>query len=154
MKTLFAIIASVAIILFTGCKTTTQVTTNPDGSTVTNIVRIIDVVRVEHAATSAASIGTTVALLQNPTYRPAFEAAVIALYQLEGKDTVSIDDVRAILIKLPIKELKSTNAKIGIALADQVFLSLNNDKLSLNRNEAVKAFSHGIYLGMKTTLEE
>ncbi len=148
MKPILSLLLLLGALLGSGC--TTKTVTNQDGTVST--VRIIDVVRVEHAATSAASIGTTVALLQNPTYRPAFEAAVIALYQLEGKDTLSINDVRAILVKLPIKELRSTNAQIGIALADQVFLSLDNDKLSLNRNEAVKAFSHGIYVGMVDAL--
>lgn len=53
-KTLIPLVLGLALLvtastLITGCKTTQQVTTNPDGTTVTNVVKYVDPVRIQQA---------------------------------------------------------------------------------------------------------
>lgn len=69
-----------------------------------------------------ASTGTRLVLLKNPEYRPAFEAAVVALREIPDHHNASVDDVVAIMASLPVKELQSPE---GFLIIEGVGLGLD-----------------------------
>lgn len=128
--------ASVAVL--TGCAT------KPADATQT--------VRVQHLAYAAASIGTQVALLENPAYRPAFELAYSNLDGLVNAGSINGVGLRNILTPLPIQELKAPEAQIAISSATVLFDSLTGNSVSLTNNVYVAAAATGIRDGLKVAL--
>src|SRR6266550_8056141 len=74
----------------------------------------VKVAEVRDLSFAAASVGTSVALRQNPGWRPQFEAACKNLDKLVTDKTLTGELLRQVIASLPVKELKSETARIAI----------------------------------------
>lgn len=107
---------------------------------------------VRNLAYAAASIGTQQALLQNLGWRPQFEAAYHNLDQLVKTKTVTGALLRNILASLPVRELKSEQARIAIESVTILFDSTVGTKVNIESQPYVLAAASGIRDGLKIGL--
>lgn len=107
---------------------------------------------VRNLSFAAASIGTSEALLQNPSWRPRFEAAYANLNQLVESKLVTGTLLRNVLASLPVKELKSPQARIAIVGATTLFDSLVGTQVNVENQPYVLAAATGIRDGIKVGL--
>ena len=135
----FALIFATAAVLLSGCKSASKPTPNQTA-------------QVQSLCYAAASVGTQVALLQNPAYRPAFEIAYTSLDATVTSGTITGAGLRSILNTLPVNELKSPEARIAITSATTLFDALAGTQVSLTNNVYVVAAATGIRDGMKVAL--
>lgn len=139
MKPILSLLALCAALFFTGCASTG---------------RPIDPQRVAYAVEDAAFIGSRVALLKNPEWRPAFESAVQALAVLEGKDEIGVADIVAIARTLHVKELKSDETALVIAGAELLLVNLDRQTIDLNKLAALKPVVSGFRKGLERGLAD
>ncbi len=107
---------------------------------------------VRSLAYAASAIGTQEALLQNPTWRPRFQAAYDNLNRLVTSGTVSGTLLREVLASLPVKELKSERARIAIETATVLYDVLVGTKLDIEQAPYVQAAARGIADGLRSGL--
>lgn len=107
---------------------------------------------VRNLSYAAASLGTSEALLQNPAWRPQFEAAYRNLDQLVTTKTITGDLLRAIIAGLPVKELKSPQAHLAIDTALFLFDANAGTALNIENAPFVAAAAGGIRDGLKSAL--
>ncbi|HEX9232711.1 MAG TPA: hypothetical protein VF849_01545 [Blattabacteriaceae bacterium] len=100
----------------------------------------------------ASSIGISAALKQKPEWKDDFNLAYSSLDVLVNNKKVTGILLREIISKLPIRELKSENAKIVIDNATMLFDLSIGDKINIEDNIYVMAASKGIRDGMKIAL--
>lgn len=108
--------------------------------------------QIHDLAYAAASIGTQAALMQNPSYRPAFEVAYNDLNQFVETKTISGLLLRNILSQLPVKELKSETARIAIENATVLYDASFGDRVNIENQAVLRAAAEGIRDGMKIAL--
>lgn len=108
--------------------------------------------RVEVICKAAARTGTLVALEERPAWRPQFLLAFHDLDGLVNSGVVTGEQLHSILASLPVKELKSPEAKIAIEGALTVYDLVVGDALDINRNLYVQGAARGIRDGMKDAL--
>ncbi len=107
---------------------------------------------VRNLAYAAASIGTQEALLQNSSWRPQFESALLNLDILVETKTITGALLRQILASLPVKELKSAQARIAIEAATILFDSTAGTTVNIENAPYVTAAATGIRDGLKIAL--
>ena len=107
---------------------------------------------VEGLCYSAASIGTTAALEQNPDWRPDFLAAYETLQITLTRGMISGALLREIVASLPVKELKSPTARVAVESATMLFDTVTGRPYSLEEAPLLKAAAEGIRNGMKVGL--
>lgn len=129
---------TLALFLFIGCATTQEEKVRQ--------VRLLSY--------AAASIGTQEALLQNVTWRPRFEAAYTTLNSLIETKIVTGALLREVIASLPVKELKSDQARIAIEGATVLFDATVGDKINVEQAIYVYAAATGIRDGMKVALKK
>ncbi len=112
--------------------------------------KIADVRNLSYAA---ASIGTQEALLQNPAWRAQFETAELNLDQLITSKAVTGALLRTIIASLPVKELKSAQARIAIDNATFLFDATVGDRLNIESAPYLQAAAIGIRDGMQAALK-
>jgi len=139
MKTLIALTLSLS--LFTGCALFDKSATQEEKL---NQVQLL--------CTSAADIGTEVALQEHPEWKPQFELAYTQLDQLVETKTITGAQLRTIISSLPIKELKGNNAKIAIDAATMLYDVTVGAKVSIEQQPYVLRAATGIRNGMKVPL--
>lgn len=102
-------------------------------------------------ANVAATVGTQEALVAHPEYKPAFEQALAALDALVTANSVDIVAFRNVLNSLPVKELKSKEARIAINIATIAF-SRYGQNVGLDQENyvaiALRAVRDGIRSGL------
>lgn len=108
--------------------------------------------QVQLLCTSAAGIGTEVALQEHPEWKPQFELAYQQLDQLVETKTITGAQLRTIISSLPIKELKSANAKIAIDAATMLYDATVGTTVSIEQQPYVLRAATGIRNGMKVPL--
>lgn len=127
-------IALLALTLAVGCQTT------PDGSQ-----------RIATTVKTAAYVGTSLYLSDHPEARVEFERANYELEQIERMEVIDFATILAIVNRLPVKELKSDDARIIITGAT-IILADFAGQLRLDQMEQlrpiVKALREGIALGL------
>ncbi len=101
---------------------------------------------------AASSIGTQIALKQNPLWREQFTLAYTSLDALVTSKTVTGALLRDIIAKLPVKELKSDTARIAIEGATVLYDASVGDKVNIENSPYVLAAATGIRDGMKIGL--
>lgn len=138
MKTLLltlTLIISIPV-LFTGCATSGQPVTVKDFTP---------------AIKTAAMIGTAVSLNEHPEWRPAFNEALADLQIIEGSATIDFNTLFEIVNRLPVKQLKSSNAQLAIA-GGTILLSEYASRIDLSQAEKIRpvvsALRAGIELGL------
>lgn len=141
MKTLNTTTALIALTLFTNCAIL-----NKD-STETQKVN-----EIRNLSYAAASLGTSAALKQNPSWKSQFDIAYSSLDALVNSKRVTGLLLRDVISKLPVKELKSDTAKIAIEGATMLFDATVGDKINIEDNVYVLAAATGIRDGMKIAL--
>ncbi len=109
----------------------------------------MDIQRLSYAA---ASLGTQEALLQNAGWRPQFATAYENLNILVNSKVVTGTLLRQVLASLPVKELKSPQARIAIETATILFDSTAGTKVDLEKSAYLLAAATGIRDGLKTGL--
>jgi hypothetical protein len=108
--------------------------------------------RVRLLSYAAASIGTQEALLQNPLWRSRFEQAYTNLNILVETRTVTGAFLRDLLASLPVKELKSDQARIAIEGATMLFDATVGTKVNIEAAPYVLAAATGIRDGLRVGL--
>ena len=101
---------------------------------------------------TAASIGTSMAIKENPEWKPKFEAAYTNLTSLLDSGIITGPYLRQIISDLPIKELKSENARIAIEGATLLYDVSVGTKLDIEKAPYVKAAAMGIRDGLRVGL--
>jgi len=107
---------------------------------------------VRNLSYAASSIGTGVALKQNPGWRPQFEAAYHDLDQLVTQKTVSGDFLRNTIASLPVKELRSDTARIAIEGVTLLYDETVGSQVNIEDQPYVLAAATGIRDGMQIAL--
>ncbi len=101
---------------------------------------------------AASSLGTQVALRQEPAWRSKFTIAYESLNTLINSGVVSGAALRGILASLPVKELKGENAKIIIETATTLYDMTVGTKVNLEAAPYTLAAAKGIRDGLKVGL--
>ena len=101
---------------------------------------------------AAAALGTQEALLENPSWRPRFQAAYDNLNSLVTGNRVTGTLLREVLASLPVKELKSPRARIAIETATVLYDATVGDKIDLEKAVYVKAAATGLRDGLRSGL--
>jgi hypothetical protein len=107
-----------------GCKSVSTVTTDNNGNTVTNVTKTLDVARASSIAKQAATVATTEVLTAQPQLRPQFELAESDLRTLATSPSIGLQDILNIAERLPIKELKSQDARYAFEGATIIIAGL------------------------------
>lgn len=131
-----------ACLLFSGCALFKSGSTEAE--------KAADVQRLSYAA---ASMGTQMALLQNPAWRVQFTVAYDNLNALVESKVLTGAQLRSIIAALPVKELKSPEARIAIETATMLYDASVGDSVNIERNVYVLAAATGIRNGMKAALD-
>ena len=103
-------------------------------------------------AYAAASIGTREALLQNPTWLVRFAAAEKELDRLLTQKAITGDLLRGIIADLPVKELKSEQARIAIESVTVLFDSSVGTSINIESQPYLVAAASGIRDGIKIAI--
>ncbi len=119
------------------------------GSSTTD-AKLADIRNLSYAA---ASLGTSEALLENPSWAARFDAAEAQLDQLVTQKIITGDLLRKIIAALPVNELKSPQARIAISTATTLFDSIAGTQVNIERAPYVLAAASGIRDGIKVALE-
>ena len=101
---------------------------------------------------AAASLGTQEALLQNPSWRPQFVNAYEKLDGLVKTKIVTGAMLRDIIASLPVKELKSPQAKIAIDVALLLYDATAGTKVDIEKAPYALAAATGLRDGLKAGL--
>jgi len=137
----FLALGSISITSFSGCALFSNSATTDQ--------KLADVRSLSYAA---ASLGTAEALLENPAWNLHFQTAYAQLDQLVTQKTVTGDLLRKIIASLPVKELKSSRARIAIETATMLFDSTVGTKVNIEAQPYVLAAATGIRDGLKAAL--
>lgn len=76
-----------------------------------------DVNRIAAGAKEAATSGTREVLLSHPEWKPQFQLAADQLHTLATSPDITVQSILAIAKQLPVKELKSQDARIAFEAA-------------------------------------
>lgn len=141
MKTLILCALASVLCLTTGCQSFRDKT--PDQKAA----------EIQSLAQDAASIGGAAALMAQPQYRPAFEAAYVELdRQVNGTAVISLESIRSVLATLPIKELQGKEAALEVQGARIVIRRVLNSQAEQNLHLYTRAIATGIRDGLKEAL--
>ena len=113
MKKLLILLPTVALLF--GCASTGQQDLTPEQQTANNIAEV------SYWAYSAAQMGTVYAITKDPSLRPKFEQAVIALDGVASTNVIDPLVFRKVLQSLPVKELKSPEAVLAVTTATLIY---------------------------------
>ena len=141
MKRLKLNLSLIAVLALTGCALFSPSSTQE--------AKLQDVQNLSYAA---ASIGTSVALAQNPGWRPGFETAYNDLDQMLKSKLITGLLLRNVISSLPVKELKSDTARIAIEGATTLYDATVGDKINVENQPYVVAAATGIRDGMGVAL--
>jgi hypothetical protein len=134
------LLLTIAISMATGCATSDGPARDP-------------VQEVAFWSYTAASVGATYALSENPAARPYFESAVKALDGFIATTNVNPLALHEALSQLPIKELKSTEARLLITTATIVYQRYGNE-LTIDQTNYVGSVMRAVRDGLKLGLEQ
>ncbi len=157
MKTKIGIFITVGVSLLSllalpACKTSSVVTTNPDGTSTTNTTKVLDTVRVAAISRQAATVGTSEILAAHPEWRPQFQLAAEQLALLAKSPSLGLQDILTIAQQLPVKELKSQAARLSFEGATILISAIDVPQLPADRlaelQPIAKAISDGIMAGL------
>lgn len=107
------LLATAAGLAFSGCKSETVVTQGSDGLFTTNTVHALDTNRVANVARQAAQDATINLTQQHPDWVPYFQTAETDLKALAAAPNPSLNDLLAIVQRLPVKQLKGSTAQLS-----------------------------------------
>jgi hypothetical protein len=107
---------------------------------------------VQNLAYAAASLGTQSALLQNASWRPQFVSAYESLNTLVNSKVITGALLRQVLASLPVKELKSPQARLIIESATTLFDATAGTSIDLDKSVYLLAAATGIRDGLKVGL--
>lgn len=140
LKLLVAAVVAFAIASLVGCSTTSG-------------TKQVDVQDFIPAIKTAAMVGTTYSLNEHPEWRSGFETAAKELKVLETADKIDFATIMAIVTRLPVKELQSSDARLAISGATILLSGYGNKIVALEKLDNVRpvatALREGIELGMQ-----
>lgn len=93
-------------------------------------------------AQTAASLGSEVAILENPAYRPGFVAGrddLAALLALQRGNAISPSALTTALQKIPVKQLQGTNSPYQLAINSGGLVLMN-----IAKSEVIKLDKQGV----------
>lgn len=135
------LVSCLAVTLFTGCALFSNTSTQDQ-----------KLAEIKNLSYAASSLGTQLALKQNPQWRMQFDLAYTTLDSLVNSKRITGLTLRSILAQLPIKELKSDSARIVIEAATVLYDTSVGDKINIENSPYVLAAATGIRDGMKIAL--
>ncbi len=137
MKTLIiATLCMLAPLLFLGCKTV--------GGT-----QVADIERIANVTKEATTIGTQEVLKRRPEWAVDFRLAHEQLAALEKADTISVADILKIIDWLPIKELKSDNARLAVTGARLLISGIDLPEVSADKLAQIRPIVTALREGLE-----
>lgn len=109
--------------------------------------------QVTAAFEGAARLSTSEYVLARPQARPVFVVVASQCEALSMLPEPTPAQLYAILVKLPIKELKGSGARIAFGTADIAFMLFVAGRSEIEVFPAIKEFSAAIARGIRTGLE-
>lgn len=130
------LVQTLSLVLFIGCSTLTT----------------SDITRIATVSQQAASIGTREVLISHPEWKASFALAATQLQVLATSPTIGVQDIMKIVQQLPVKELKSQEARLSFEGATLLISAINVPELPADRvaqlQPIAKAIADGIVQGM------
>ncbi len=111
-----------------------------------------DIAHIATVSQQAAAIGTREVLLNHPDWKPHFALAATELAALSVSPSISVQDILKVVQQLPVRELKSQEARLSFEGATLLISAINvptvpADKLA-ELQPIAKAIADGINQGM------
>jgi hypothetical protein len=101
------------------------------------------------AIKTAVGIGTSIALMEHPEWRPAFEMAVADLRVIEQQEKIDFGTVLLVVQNLPVKELRSDTARIVFTSAAILLSEYDSPEIDVTKvRSVVTALREGIEFGL------
>lgn len=140
MKRLTSIIGTLAMaaLLFTGCATTNQKPTVDDFTP---------------AIKTAAFTGSFLVLEEHPDWRPYFVEAANELRIIEKAEVIDFATILAIVLRLPVAELKSDDARLAITGATILLTGYQGRLIELDKLENVRPVARALREGIDLALD-
>lgn len=111
-----------------------------------------DVSRIAAVSQQAASIGTREVLINHADWKPQFVIAAAQLHALAISPTLGVQDILKIVQQLPVKELKSQEARLSFEGATLLISAINVPTVPADRlaqlQPIAQAIADGILQGM------
>jgi len=111
-----------------------------------------DVTRIATVSQQAAAIGTREVLASHPDWKPNFALAATQLQALSVSPSIGVQDILKIVQQLPVKELKSQEARLSFEGATLLISAIDVPTVPADRlaqlQPIAKAISDGILSGM------
>lgn len=145
-----SLLALTALLTLPACVTRSVVTVGANGNSVTNTFKDIDTNRVDSVAHQAAIDGTAYVLNAHPEWRPQFQQAEDDLNLLVASPSINLDDILAIVQKLPVKELKGSTAQMSFEGAQLAISLVGLPALPAAANADAQAIASAIASGIAT----
>jgi hypothetical protein len=111
------------------------------------------IANVHNLAYAAASIGTQEALAQRPEWRSRFETAYLDLDQLLTSKTITGALLRNVIASLPVRELKSQQARIAINAVTLLYDQSLGTSVNIESQPYLLAAAGGVRDGLKAGLD-
>jgi hypothetical protein len=145
-------LASFAALIGCGCKSETVIKSNPDGTYVTNVVKTLDAARIARASKQAAQDATVNLLTQHPEWLPDFQTAQSDLNILANSPSPSLNDLLAIVQRLPVKQLKGQTAQFSFEGATLILSAIDIPAMpaqaAADISTIARALSDGVAAGI------
>lgn len=108
--------------------------------------------QVQSLCYAAASVGTEIAMQEKPDLKTQFDLAYTQLDVFVTNKTITGQLLRDVLSNLPVKELKSPDARIAIEAATTLYDATVGTQLNIENQPYVVAAATGIRDGLKAAL--
>jgi hypothetical protein len=120
-----------------GCTTTTKITNNPDGTSVTNTVTHLDPQRTSTVIKAIIPPAVVLAVNQEPATRQYLEKAQIAVCAAASAGKFSPDELRAAIDATGVKEIQTPEVQAAIQSIYGIYEAYYGDVVAakLNGNE-------------------
>ncbi len=129
-------LCALALTAFTGCKTV-------------NGTQVADIDRIARVTKEAATIGTQEVLKRRPEWMVDFRLAHDQLAALEKADSISVADILKIIDWLPIKELKSDNARLAVTGARLLISGIDLPEVSADKLAQIRPIVTALREGLE-----
>lgn len=109
--------------------------------------------RVTRVTREAAEAGTFESLAQKPEWRPRFVQAQADLETLSHSPTIVVEDLFKVIDRLPVKELKSDNARLAIIGAKLVISGIGVPEMPAEQAGQLQSIAAGAAAGIAAGLK-
>lgn len=148
-------IAAMVTVFAIGCTTVATITTQPNGTTVTNTAKVFDLQTATNSINAVVPAAVKVLVAKEPASKPYLQDAAFAVEIFVNGSDLSPAALKAVLASTGINELKTDEAtaitETVLALYQTYFGQVVQDKIAVNPNVVplLHALSDSIMQGLQ-----